>query len=138
MFFVGMLVQTTQAQVHTFGTNWAQVNGPKLQKITEPMRLGFSRRWGHVLLNVNDEELFVFGGDDYHPEEGAGGFRNDVWRSRGVSWQIVEGIVDKRPKLVSKMAWNQVAAQKYPPQGATYSEWLNCFARRWSGLATCK
>ncbi len=75
--------------------NWAQTVGIKAQNNAEVPKQFFSPRHGHAITKVEltDEEkyisagaesmLFVLGGDSMDVDVGGGGYKNDVWISKG-------------------------------------------------------
>lgn len=137
--------------------NWAHVSGSTRHSNTAVLPVTpWTRRHGHAVtaLDFSDAytastgkkaRLFVLGGDsnvqgsqDLRAYPGGGSFKNDVWATTGIRWQVESSLLkqdkwgDQLAQLVANITWLQTNSGKTPPRGVTYDEWIACAAAAWA------
>jgi hypothetical protein len=161
--------------------NWAQVSGPKLTNVAQPVRTEWLPRWGHQTVALikdrrmpcdppgtggemvrimgqnhfetgiqitDDRKILLIGGDDFDPNNGAGGYHNDVWSTTGANWATYLHQVERTkwgddlPKAISKLTWQEILPDKFPGRNTdggyvTYEEWIKCAAQKWTWKKDC-
>jgi hypothetical protein len=121
-------------------SNWAQAAGDRAQNFAfpyqqSPVKALFSPREGHSVVVVGQKadsagKLFLLGGDDFTTgtsgllKERGGGYRNDVWTMKGLSFALSNTTRVPMAEMIG--SWEEVLAGRTPPSGVSYESWIAC------------